>query len=92
MTAIFHDMMHQELEDYVDDIVVKSKKRGEHFYVEICQELKTDKFQLRLDTRMVVDMDFTISGFSLLFTNAKAWELLAYMSRSHNNVNNHILF
>ena len=25
--AIFHDMMHQELEDYVDDIVVKSKKK-----------------------------------------------------------------
>ena len=23
MMAIFHDMMHQELEDYVDDIVVK---------------------------------------------------------------------
>ena len=23
MTAIFHDMMHRELEDYVDDIVVK---------------------------------------------------------------------
>ena len=33
MTAIFHDMMRQELEDYVHDIVVKSKKRGEHFYV-----------------------------------------------------------
>ena len=33
MTAIFHDMMHQELEDYVDDIVVKSKRREEHFYV-----------------------------------------------------------
>ena len=33
MTAIFHDMMQQELEDYVDDIVVKSKKREEHFYV-----------------------------------------------------------
>ena len=26
MTAMFHDMMHQELEDYVDDIVVKSRK------------------------------------------------------------------
>ena len=26
MMAIFHDMMHQELEDYVDDIVVKSRK------------------------------------------------------------------
>ena len=33
MTAIFHDMMHQEREDYVDDIVVKSKRREEHFYV-----------------------------------------------------------
>ena len=33
MTTIFHDMMHQELEDYVDDIVVKAKKREEHFYV-----------------------------------------------------------
>ena len=31
--AIFHDMMHQDLEDYVDDIVVKSKRREEHFYV-----------------------------------------------------------
>ena len=30
MTTIFYDMMHQELEDYVDDIVVKSKKREEH--------------------------------------------------------------
>ena len=27
MTAIFHDMMHKEMEDYVDDIVVKSKTR-----------------------------------------------------------------
>ena len=30
MTAIFHDMMHQELKDYVDDIVVKSRRREEH--------------------------------------------------------------
>ena len=30
MTVIFHDMMHCELEDYVDDIVVKSKKREDH--------------------------------------------------------------
>ena len=26
MTAIFHDMMHRVLEDYMDDIVVKSKR------------------------------------------------------------------
>ena len=31
MTAMFHDMMHHEIEDYVDDIVVKSKKREDHF-------------------------------------------------------------
>ena len=33
MTAIFHDMMSQELEDYMDDIVVKSRRREEHFWV-----------------------------------------------------------
>ena len=33
MTAIFHNMMHQELEDYMDDIVVKSRRREEHFRV-----------------------------------------------------------
>ena len=31
--AIFHDMMHQELEDYVNDIVVKSRRREKHFHV-----------------------------------------------------------
>jgi ribonuclease HI len=30
MTAMFHDMMNKEIEDYVDDIVVKSKKREDH--------------------------------------------------------------
>ena len=33
MTAIFHDMMHRKLEDYVDDIVVKSKKCENHVKV-----------------------------------------------------------
>ena len=33
MTAIFHDTMHEEMEDYVDDIVVKSKTRTRHFQV-----------------------------------------------------------
>ena len=30
MIAMFHDMMHKEIEDYVDDIVVKSQNREEH--------------------------------------------------------------
>ena len=33
MATIFHDMMHQELEDYVDDIMVKLRRREEHFHV-----------------------------------------------------------
>ena len=33
MIAIFHDRMHKEIEDYVDDIVVKSKTRGDHLAI-----------------------------------------------------------
>ena len=33
MTVMFHDMIHQEIEDYVDDIVVKSKRREDHIEV-----------------------------------------------------------
>ena len=33
MTAIFNDMMHCELEDYMDDIVVKSRRREDHVKV-----------------------------------------------------------
>ena len=30
LTTIFHDIMHYELEDYVDDIVVKSRRQEDH--------------------------------------------------------------
>ena len=30
LTTIFHDMIHCELEDYVDDIVVKSRRQEDH--------------------------------------------------------------
>jgi len=33
MIAIFHDMMHKEMEDYADDIVVKSKTRTGHLQI-----------------------------------------------------------
>lgn len=32
MIAIFHDMMHDCLKDYVDDVVVKSKKVDQHIH------------------------------------------------------------
>lgn len=33
MTTIFHNMMHCEMEDYVDDIMVKSRKQKDHLKV-----------------------------------------------------------
>ena len=33
ITAIFHDMIHEEMEDYIDDIVIKSKTRTGHLRV-----------------------------------------------------------
>ncbi|XP_070035744.1 uncharacterized protein [Nicotiana tomentosiformis] len=30
MTAIFHDMMHQEIEVYVDDVIIKSRTQEDH--------------------------------------------------------------
>ncbi|XP_021827276.1 uncharacterized protein LOC110767920 [Prunus avium] len=33
MTAVFHDMMGKEVEDYVDDLVVKSKSREGHWEI-----------------------------------------------------------
>ena len=49
MTAIFHDMMHCEVEDYVDDIVVKSKRRENHIKVlrEVFERCKL--FKLRMN-------------------------------------------
>ena len=48
MTIIFHDMMHQELEDYVDDIVVKSKKGEEHVQVlrKVFERCRTYKLRM----------------------------------------------
>ena len=49
MTAIFHDMMHQKLEDCVYDIVVKSRRREEHFHVlrKVFKRCRT--FKLRMN-------------------------------------------
>ena len=49
MTAIFHDMMHRESEDYVDDIVVKSKKREKHVQVLRREFERCRAFKLRMN-------------------------------------------
>ena len=49
IVALFHDMMHRELEVYVDDIIVKSKTEEEHLVNlrKLFERLR--KYQLRLN-------------------------------------------
>ena len=49
MTAIFHDIMHRELEDYVDDIVLKSRRRED--YVKVLRNVfeRCRLFKLRMN-------------------------------------------
>ena len=59
MLAIFHDMMHEEMEDNVDDIVVKSKTRTGHFQVleqvfERCRKYKLRMNPMKYAFRMSV--------------------------------------
>ena len=49
MTTIFHDMMHKETEDYVDDIVVKSKTRGDHLAILLKVFEKCRLYKLRMN-------------------------------------------
>ena len=49
MVALFHDMMHREIEVYVDDIIAKSKTEEEHL-VNLQQLFKRlCKYQLTLN-------------------------------------------
>jgi hypothetical protein len=48
MTAMFHDVMYQEIEDYVNDIVVKSKKRENHLETlrKVFERCRLNKFKM----------------------------------------------
>jgi hypothetical protein len=49
MVPLFHDMMHREVEIYVDDILAKLKNKEDH--VQVFRKLfeRLHKFQLRLN-------------------------------------------
>ena len=53
-TAMFHDMMHKEVEVYVDDMMVKSKNREEHPTVLEKFIQWVDKYNLRLNPKKYV--------------------------------------
>ena len=49
MVALFHDMMHKEIEVYVDDMIAKSRTKEEHL-VNLRKFFETlRKYQLRLN-------------------------------------------
>ena len=49
MVALFHDMMHKEIEVYVDDMIAKSRTEEEHVRVLRKLFLRLRKFQLKLN-------------------------------------------
>ena len=51
MTTIFHDMMHKNMEDYVDDTLVKSRRSDTH-HKDLSLILdRMEQFQLRLNPK-----------------------------------------
>ena len=51
MTTIFHDMMHKNMEDYVDDTLAKSQHRNTHLDDLRLILDRMEKFQLRLNPK-----------------------------------------
>ncbi|KAG8488615.1 hypothetical protein CXB51_016573 [Gossypium anomalum] len=49
MVTLFHDMMHKEIEVYVDDMIAKSRTENEHVQVLRKLFLRLRKFQLKLN-------------------------------------------
>ncbi|XP_052885261.1 uncharacterized protein LOC128293782 [Gossypium arboreum] len=49
MVTLFHDMMHKEIEVYVDDMIAKSRIENEHLQVLKRLFLRLRKFQLKLN-------------------------------------------
>ena len=69
MIANFHDMMHREIKDYVDDIMVKSKARENHFYVLRRVFERCHLYRLRMNPLNVL-LVFSLESFwDSLFTN-----------------------
>ena len=53
-TALFHDMMHKEVEVYVDDIMVKLETREGHFKALDKFLARLEKYNLRLNPKKCV--------------------------------------
>ena len=78
MMAIVHDMMHRELEDYVYDIVVKSKSRENHVQIlrkvfERCRafKLRMNPFKCAFGVSFEIFLGFLIHNRGIDVDSAK---------------------
>ena len=62
-TALFHDMMHKEVEVYVDDMMVKSEMREGHFEALDKFLARLEKYNLRLNPKKCI---FRVTSGKLL--------------------------
>ena len=62
-TTLFHDMMHKEVEVYVDDMMVKSEQRERHFEALDKFLARLEKYNLRLKPKKCV---FRVTSRKLL--------------------------
>ena len=62
-TTLFHDMMHKEVEVYIDDMMVKLKTREEHFEALDKFLARLEKYNLRLNPKKCV---FGVTSAKLL--------------------------
>lgn len=54
MTLIFHDMIHKTIEDYVDDILAKSRKRQDHIATLSAIFDRLEKYKVRFNPKKCV--------------------------------------
>ena len=62
-TTLFHDLMHKEVEVYVDDMKIKSETRESHLLVLEKFLHRVDKYNLRLNPKKCV---FEVTSGTLL--------------------------
>lgn len=61
--AIFHDMMHIDMEVYVDDIFVKSRTRANHVDNRVLQRSREHKLQMNTKKRVFGVYSGKLLGF-----------------------------
>ena len=92
MMTLFHDMMHKEIEVYVDDMIAKSQGEDEHMVNlrKLFERLR--KFQLKLNPAKCTfgATSGKLLGFVVDVSNCKCTILSSSIKdyRSHRDVNN----